>query len=301
MDWQTGIQNFLAHLRNDRNASANTVLAYRNDLNQFAEFLHKNAPQHAAWSDIRADDVSLYAESLASGPYTPSTIARKMAALKTLLNWMRQNGQVRDDLVDKLKSPKVEKRAPHILSEDEVRRLFEATARMAAPRSLRDRALLELIYSTGMRVTEAIGLRLSDLDLDMAVANTEGRGTRQRSAPLSQNAVDALRKYVDEARRDMLGTAQTDHVFLNPLGTKLTRQAVWQLTRQYARLSGIQGDITPHTLRHSRAAHMLNAGVDIRRVQEWLGHANLATTQMYQSRPESETAPAEAAPDVVNS
>ncbi len=301
MDWQTGIQNFLAHLRNDRKASANTVLAYRNDLNQFAEFLHKNAPQHAAWSDIRADDISLYAESLAAGPYTPSTIARKMAALKTLLNWMRQNGQVRDDLIDKLKSPKVEKRAPHILSEDEVRRLFEATARMAAPRSLRDRALLELIYSTGMRVTEAIGLRLSDLDLDMAVANTEGRGTRQRSAPLSQNAVDALRKYVDEARRDMLGTAQTDHVFLNPLGTKLTRQAVWQLTRQYARLSGIQGDITPHTLRHSRAAHMLNAGVDIRRVQEWLGHANLATTQMYQSRPESETAPAEAAPDVVNS
>jgi integrase/recombinase XerD len=177
----------------------------------------------------------------------------------------------------------VEKRAPRILEESEVASLFSATERMPHPRSLRDRALLEVIYATGMRVTEAIGLRLGDLDLEGSTASTEGRGTRQRTTPLNASAVQALRKWIESGRDDMLGTTQTDYVFLNPLGMRLTRQAVWQLTRQYAKLADIKGEITPHTLRHSRAVHMLRAGMDIRRVQEWLGHANLATTQMYQA------------------
>jgi integrase/recombinase XerD len=133
-----------------------------------------------------------------------------------------------------------------------------------------------------MRVTEAIGLRLGDLDLEAGTADAEGRGTRQRTAPLTPSAVQALHTWIGSGRSDMLGTLQTDYIFLNPLGTRLTRQAVWQLTRQYAKLAGINGEITPHTLRHSRAVHMLRSGMDIRRVQEWLGHANLATTQMYQ-------------------
>lgn len=282
MDWQTIIQDFLSHLQKDRHASANTVMAYRNDLTQFAEYLRKNFPANANWSDIQPESIAHYSETMAANGYTSSTVARKVAALKTLLNWLKQRGMVRDDLTIKLKSPRVEKRAPRILSEEEIARLFEATAKMAAPRSLRDRALLEVIYATGMRVTEAIGLRLRDIDLDTSSASTEGRGTRQRSAPLTESAVLAVRAYIENGRSDMLGTTETDYIFLNPLGTKLTRQAVWQLTRQHARNAGITGDITPHTLRHSRAAHMLKAGTDIRRVQEWLGHANLATTQMYQ-------------------
>lgn len=282
MDWQTIIQDFLGHLQKDRHASANTVMAYRNDLTQFAEYLRKNFPANASWADIQPESIAHYAETMAANGYTSSTVARKVAALKTLLNWLKQRGMVRDDLTIKLKSPRVEKRAPRILSEEEIARLFEATAKMAAPRSLRDRALLEVIYATGMRVTEAIGLRLRDIDLDTSSASTEGRGTRQRSAPLTESAVLAVRAYIENGRSDMLGTTETDYIFLNPLGTKLTRQAVWQLTRQHARNAGITGDITPHTLRHSRAAHMLKAGTDIRRVQEWLGHANLATTQMYQ-------------------
>lgn len=292
MDWQVSIQDFLNHLQKDRNASANTVMAYRNDLSQFADYLHKNFPAGATWSDIQPESITHFSESMGVNGYTASTVARKVAALKTLLNWLKQNGLIRDDLASKLKSPRVEKRVPRILSEEEVRKLFESTARMAAPRSLRDRALLEVIYSTGMRVTEAIGLRLQDIDLDNAMASTAGRGTRQRNSPLTVESVQALRNYIENARRDMLGSTHTDYVFLNPLGTKLTRQAVWQLTRHYARAIGV-GEITPHTLRHSRAAHMLRAGMDIRRVQEWLGHANLATTQMYQLKEAlAETVPA---------
>jgi integrase/recombinase XerD len=140
-----------------------------------------------------------------------------------------------------------------------------------------------------MRVSEAINLRLSDIDFEGSTVKCAGRGTRQRSAPLTPQAVVALRDYLDRARADMMGSANTDFVFLNPLGTKLTRQAVWQLTRQYAQLAGIEGELTPHTLRHSRAAHMLNSGEDIHRVQEWLGHANLATTQMYRQKTSKET------------
>jgi integrase/recombinase XerD len=233
--------------------------------------------------------VSAYVDKLAQHNYTASTSARKIAALKTLFHWLSQRGLINDDPTAQLRSPKVEKRAPRLLSEEEVARLFDATSKMPAPRSLRDRALLEVIYSTGMRVSEAISLRLSDLDLEAATVKCAGRGARQRSAPLTPQAMAALRAYLDNARADMMGSATTDFVFLNPLGTKLTRQAVWQLTRQYAQQAGLQGELTPHTLRHSRAAHMINNGEDIRRVQEWLGHANLATTQMYKPRAPKET------------
>jgi integrase/recombinase XerD len=287
MDWQSGIQSFLSYLVKDRNASANTVVAYRNDLMQFADYLTRNLPSSATWQNVQPESINHFSETLAANGYTASTVARKVAALKTLVNWLRGNGMVRDDLTVKLKSPRVQKRAPQILSETDVQRLFEATQKMPHPRSLRDRALLEFIYSTGMRVTEAIGLKLGDLDLGTGTASTKGRGARHRSAPLTPQAVQALQTYLDSGRADFMGSVGSDYVFLNPLGTKLTRQAVWQMTRQYARIANIQMEITPHTLRHSRAAHMLASGADVRRVQEWLGHANLATTQAYQQRDEA--------------
>lgn len=284
MEWRTTINEFLDYLQTERNASANTVMAYRNDLTQFAEYLTSHLPSDAVWTDVNPEVVSAYVAKLDEHKYTASTSARKIAALKTLFHWLNQRGLISDDPTAQVRSPKVEKRAPRLLSEDEVTRLFDAASKMPAPRSLRDRALLEVIYSTGMRVSEAINLRLSDVDLDAATVKCAGRGKRQRSAPLTPQATTALRDYLDNARVDMMGSATADYVFLNPLGTKLTRQAVWQLTRQYAQQASIQGELTPHTLRHSRAAHMIDSGEDIRRVQEWLGHANLATTQMYKPR-----------------
>jgi integrase/recombinase XerD len=284
MEWRVTISEFLQYLQTERNASANTVMAYRNDLTQFADYLTATLPDSAAWMDVNSEVVSAYVDKLSQQKYTASTSARKIAALKTLFHWLNQRGLTQDDPTTHLRSPKVAKRAPRLLSEEEVARLFDAASRTPPPRSLRDRALLEVIYSTGMRVSEAINLRLSDIDLDAAAVKCAGRGTRQRSAPLTPQATAALGSYLDNAHADMMGSANSDFVFLNPLGTKLTRQAVWQLTRQYAQAAGIEGELTPHTLRHSRAAHMINNGEDIRRVQEWLGHANLATTQMYRPR-----------------
>jgi integrase/recombinase XerD len=290
MEWRSTINDFLDYLQQVKQSSANTVMAYRNDLSQFADFLSTTLPAGSAWSDVKPEQIDAYVAKLTSGNYTPSTTARKIAAMKTLFHWLSQDrgdGQrlVTDDPTVHLRSPKVQKRAPRLLTEEEVGRLFDAASKTPPPRSLRDRALLEVIYSTGMRVSEAISLKLGDIDFESGTVRCAGRGTRQRVAPLTLNAINALRDYLDRARADMMGSATTDFVFLNPLGTKLTRQAVWQLTRQYAQQAGVEGELTPHTLRHSRAAHMLNSGEDIKRVQEWLGHANLATTQMYRPKP----------------
>jgi integrase/recombinase XerD len=250
----------------------------------------------SAWSAITQDTLADYVDALTQRGYTTSTIARKIAALKTLFHWLHQQGVIGEDPSLRLKSPRVEKRAPRVLSADEIGRLFEAAAAAAQPRSTRDRALLEVIYSTGMRVSEAINLRLADLSLETNEVRCVGRGNRQRMAPLLPRTVAALRDYLAQARTILAGNDATDYVFLNPQGAKLTRQAVWLMTRQYAKAAGIDGEVTPHTLRHSRAAHMLNSGEDVRRVQEWLGHANLATTQMYQQRGGDKTPAAEVSP-----
>jgi integrase/recombinase XerD len=284
MQWQTGIEDFLRFLESDRNASLNTILAYKNDLGQFAEYLQQSLPAEADWASVLQDHLSDYVDTLAGRGYTTSTIARKIAAIKTLFHWLNQRGAIHDDPSVRLKSPRVEKRAPRLLTPEEVNRLFEAASAGTQPRSSRDRALLEVIYSTGMRVSEAINLRLSDVDLDQSEVRCLGRGNRERRAPLLPRTVAALREYLSHARPELVGNAASDYVFLNPQGARLTRQAVWQVTRQYSKAADIEGDVTPHTLRHSRAAHMLDGGEDVRRVQEWLGHANLATTQMYQQR-----------------
>lgn len=281
-------------MKQERAASENTIAAYRNDLSQFTDFLGRTLPTESTWGQFQGETLNEYITEITSR-YTTSTVARKIAALKTLFHWLSQRGLIVDDYSHLMKSPKVEKKAPHILSEEEVARLMDATNAVPAPRSLRDRALLELIYSTGLRVSEAINLKLSDVDFDRAIARTAGKGTRQRSAPLTQRAMIALNEYLDHARGNLLsvpssmsnGTGREDvYIFLNPQGRNLTRQAVWLMTRQYARNSGIAGEVTPHTLRHSRAVHMLQSGEDVKRVQEWFGHANLATTQMYQAKKE---------------
>jgi len=291
MEWRSTVEEFLQHLKIERHSQANTISAYQNDLFQFADYLARNLPPEANWSQVQADTLNDYVESLA-GRYTTSTTARKIAALKTLFQWLNQRGFVLENGAGQLKSPKVEKRAPRILSEEEVARLMDATANVPAPRSLRDRALLELIYSTGLRVTEAIMLKLSEIDLEKGEVHCPGKGSRQRSAPLTTRAVAALREYMEHARSEMMSVPASAmvngredvYIFLNPQGRNLTRQAVWLMTRQYARGAHIEGEVTPHTLRHSRAAHMLKNGEDVKRVREWFGHANLATTQMYQAK-----------------
>ncbi len=297
MHWQSGIEQFLEHLRTDRDASPNTIWAYKNDLSQFAQYLiHQDTQAVSAWSAITQEMLADYVAVLTEHGYAKSTIARKVAALKTLFHWLHQQGRIGQDPSLKLKSPRVKKRPPRLLNTDEIERLFEATAMTPPPRSMRDRALLELIYSTGMRVSEAINLRLEDLSLETNEVRCVGRGNRQRMTPLLPRTIAVLRDYLAQARIELAGNSMTDYVFVNPQGARLTRQAVWLITRQYAKAAGIEGEVTPHTLRHSRAAHMLNSGEDVRRVQEWLGHANLATTQMYRSHRGSKAPPEQQSP-----
>ena len=280
MHWHATIQDFLTALQSEPTTSVNTVMAYRNDLNQLADHLNSTLAPETDWSRLTQNHLNEYVASMA-GKYAASTIARKIAAIKTLFHWLHKTGLTPDDPSMRLRPPRIEKKPPHIMSEDEVFRLFESTMRTPAPRRLRDRALLELIYSTGMRVSEVIALKLSDVDFEAATARCEGKGARQRAAPLTQRAMAALKDYLDNARTEMLGQNAGEYIFLDPVGTRLTRQAIWLTTRQYARSANLEGDVTPHILRHSRAVHMLRAGEDIHRVQEWFGHANLATTQMY--------------------
>lgn len=289
MQWQTTIDAFLKYLEAERSSSVNTVLAYRNDLGQFTEHLVGNVQPEGDWSAITQEHIVAYVSSLAERGYTKSTIARKIAALKTLFHWLLASAAIPADPTDHLKSPRVDKRTPRLLSAEEVNNLIDATSAVSQPRAARDRALIEVLYCTGMRVSEAISLRMGDVDLEQNEVHCMGRGNRQRKMPLLPRATEALRHYLTAARPELMGNVASDFVFLNPQGTKLTRQAVWLMTRQYARNAGIEGDVTPHTLRHSRAAHMLDRGEDVKRVQEWLGHANLATTQMYQPRPKAQT------------
>ena len=283
MHWHATIQDFLTALQSEPTTSVNTVMAYRNDLNQLADHLNSTLAPETDWSRLTQNHLNEYVASMA-GKYAASTIARKIAAIKTLFHWLHKTGLTPDDPSMRLRPPRIEKKPPHIMSEDEVFRLFESTMRTPAPRRLRDRALLELIYSTGMRVSEVIALKLSDVDFEAATARCEGKGARQRAAPLTQRAMAALKDYLDNARTEMLGQNAGEYIFLDPVGTRLTRQAIWLTTRQYARSANLEGDVTPHILRHSRAVHMLRAGEDIHRVQEWFGHANLATTQMYMQK-----------------
>ena len=279
MDWRAAVEDFLSELRTKGSAN-NTIIAYRNDLNQLASYLAVALPQDATWSSVTLAVMQDYVKQLAEQHFSASTIARKVAALKTFFHWLMQRGLIVEDPAPQLRAPKVEKHIPRLLSQEEVSRLLEAVSKNSARNAQRDRALLEVIYATGMRVSEAINLRLADVDLEANVVHC-ATGTRQRTIPLTAQAAAALRAYLDGVRRDMTPLSSDDYVFINPSGRRITRQSVWQITRHYAQIAGLSSELMPHTLRHSRAVHMLSAGEDVRRVQAWLGHANLTTTQMY--------------------
>lgn len=280
MNWRTVIEAYIEMLRSERKAAENTVLAYRNDLGQFVAYLERALPHDADWASVGHDDVAGFISEIRAG-YSSSTIARKIAALKALFAWLKSQGLTSLNPAVNMRAPKIERAPPRTLSQEETVRLLEAATNASPARMLRDRALLEFLYSTGMRVSEAIALRMSDLDLERGEARCAGRGARARAAPISPRALVALKAYLAGPRVELLGGGQTDILFLNSSGAGLTRQAVWLMTRQHALAAGLGGDVTPHTLRHSRAAHMLDEGVDPKRVQEWFGHANISTTQSY--------------------
>lgn len=270
------IQEFMAALASERKSSQNTLGAYRTDLRQLADYLHRHDIRR--WADVTPALVTDFVLHLRERRYATTSIARKVAAIKSFFQFLRRTGMVSSDPVGSLQTPKVEKDLPHALTHDEVARLFDAVG--AAGVALRDLAMLHTIYSTGMRVTELITLDVAHLDLARGHVRCVTRNRKERVLPLSLPAQKSLNAYLDDYRRTLLRNPNEQALFLNHHGQRLTRQGFWLIIKGYARAAGV-GEITPHTLRHSFALDMLGRGMELRSVQELLGHANISTTHVY--------------------
>lgn len=276
---QATVEAFLEHLVRWQQASAHTVAAYRNDLGQFLDRLA--AHDVSSWNDVLREHVVDFLRWLEERGYAVSTIARKVAAVRSFFHFLVEQGILQRNPSETVTPPQVPRRRPRPLSVEEVTRLLEAVRGGKVPKTLRDRALLELLYATGMRVSEVIGLRVHQLDLERMSLRLTGRGSEERLLPLTARAAQALRAYVEQGRPRLVRGEGVDALFVNHRGRPLTRQGLWLIVRERARAAGIEREVTPHTLRHSFAVHLLERGSPLQEVQERLGHANLATTQVY--------------------
>jgi integrase/recombinase XerD len=274
------VSSFLLHLAEKRGLSANTAAAYRTDLEQFIGFLRERGT--ADWQAVGHDDVLAFLLFLRERRYANSTVARRTAAVKSFYAYLTAQGFVPADPTERIDSPKVDRYLPKSLSPNQVDELLELPLRNPTPERLRDKAMIEMLYATGMRVSELVALNLRDVDMDEERVRCLGKASRERVLPLSGSAVTALEEYLDIARPQLSRSAaqKIDALFLNHRGKRLTRQGFWLILKGYAEELGIH-DLTPHTLRHSFAAHMLSNGADIRAVQALLGHASISTTQIY--------------------
>jgi integrase/recombinase XerD len=266
-------------LRSERGAAVNTLLAYGRDLARFAAwFTDQGLSNHC---ELKLPQLSRYVTWLREAGLAPPSVARHLVALKMFFRFLRLEGKVSQSAVDLLSSPALWERIPHVLSPDAVERLLRAP--QAEDRYfLRDRALLETLYATGARASEVAHLRLEDLHLEHGFCQCFGKGRKQRIVPLGRPAVEALRGYLEKLRPLLAARGPaTSWVFLSRGARPLPREMVWMLVRKYVRRAGIAGKVSPHTLRHSFATHLLEGGADLRAVQELLGHANIRTTQQY--------------------
>lgn len=282
---QEEVQRYLLSLGIEEDASENTVAAYRNDLTQLLTFLmHYQTPDGErvkTWDQVTPAVIQDYLFHLKARGYASSTVARKVAAVKSFFEFMRSHGIVEDDPASLLESPKVKKHVPHTISHEEIERLLAAPRAQETPQALRDSALLETLYATGMRVTELVNLNIDDLHLDVGRLVCGANDRRRRIAPLDATVRNALRVYMERGRPALVVRTYERALFLNHRGQRLTRQGLWLIIKRYVKEVGIREPVTPHTLRHSFAAHLLNTGAGLREVQKRLGHASLSTTQVY--------------------
>lgn len=278
------IDNFLDYLAVEKGFSKNTVDAYRNDLHQLAGFVEEEAAKRGTippWAAFDRQSMMSYLLDLKGRGYAATTIARKVAAIKSFFSFMVAEGTMKDNPTEGVGSAKVGKSLPKPISIAQVHRLLEQPAQLSTPEAKRDKAMLELLYATGMRVSELVSLDLADLDTEGGYVRCFGKGHKERLIPIYERAVLALKGYLTEARPRLVRSSGENAVFLNRRGERLTRQGLWQILKGYAKSAELGVEITPHTLRHSFATHMLSGGADLRSVQELLGHANISTTQVY--------------------
>lgn len=271
------IDAFILYLHNMKKTSENTEMSYRRDLYKVQVFMENRGIGDV--NNITKDDLNAYMESMEAQKFAAATISRNIASLKAFYHYLIKEGIVAEDVTEDLKAPKIEKKIPEILTTDEVIRLLNQP-KGDSPKEIRDKAMLELLYATGIRVSELISLKLSDVNLKMSYILCRD-SNKERIIPFGREAKNALVKYLDKAREEMLGNNDSDVLFSNCSGQAMSRQGFWKLIKYYAKKADIKSEITPHTLRHSFAAHLVENGADLRSVQEMLGHSDISTTQIY--------------------
>ena len=274
---EQAIEQFIAYLHNVKETSNNTELSYRRDLKKVIAFLRTRGLTD--WVSVTEDDLKAYIASMGEQNFAAATISRNIASIKALFHFMAQDGIIKKDISDGLKAPKIEKKMPEVLTMEEVIRLLDQSSG-DSHKEIRDKAMLELLYATGIRVTELITLKVSDVNLPMSFIICKD-AHKERVIPFGKAAKNALVRYLGEAREQMIEDKSSDVLFCNFSGAPMSRQGFWKLIKYYEKKDGITADITPHTLRHSFAAHLVENGADLRSVQEMLGHSDISTTQIY--------------------
>lgn len=283
---ETRVEEFLQYLANEKGYAQNTIAAYQNDLSQLIEYLQTRFPPGdepvELWPLVTKSAIAGFVLYLKEHNYAPSTLARKVAAVRSFFKYLRRRGLVSADPTEDVDGLKVVRNLPRTLTPAEVELLLAAPARRRTPEAKRDRAMLELLYATGMRVSELISLNIDDVNLMDESVRCVGRHRRERVFPLPGRAFQALEDYIQTARPLLLRDLTEKALFVNRRGERLTRQGFWLIVKSYAREARIERPITPHTFRHTFAAHTLQAGADIESVQKMLGHVSIATTQVYE-------------------
>ncbi|MDD5614381.1 MAG: site-specific tyrosine recombinase XerD [Candidatus Omnitrophica bacterium] len=276
MDKEYLLKDFLSYLGLERGLSENTVKAYNKDLSKFYGFIQS---RKVDLKSVRRDLISDYLWSEREKGKESSTVARNLVSIKSFFRFLTREGHVDEDPTEAMDSPKLWKKLPEVLSVNEVEKLLNS-AEGRSPQAIRDRAILELLYASGLRISELVNLKVFDVNLDVGFLKCKGKGGKERIVPVGSEAAKAIQRYLKEARAKYLKKS-SDFLFLNRSGEKISRQTCWKIIKKHAVLSGIKKYISPHTLRHSFATHLLEHGADLRSVQEMLGHANISTTQIY--------------------
>lgn len=271
------IQAFVCYLGAEKNASYNTQISYERDLKKLTEYLKRQGIENIR--EVSETSLNSYVLFLEKEGKAASTISRSIASLKGLFEYCQKHGTIEKDPAERLKPPKVEKKFPQILTISEMQKLMDRPD-LSTEKGKRDRAMLELLYATGIRVSELISLKLSDVNLSMEYVICHEKA-KDRIIPFGKEAKEALGAYLDGARTLMIGGKDSEYLFVNCSGNVMSRQGFWKLIKHYAEKAGIEKEITPHTFRHSFAAHLLQNGADVQSVQKMMGHADVSTTQMY--------------------
>ncbi|MFC1916147.1 site-specific tyrosine recombinase XerD [Chloroflexota bacterium] len=279
------IKSFLNYLTVEKGFSENTIDAYQNDLQQLADFAEEEATRQGlmpSWANFSRQGMLSYMLNLKERNYAATTMARKVAATRSFFAFLVAEGIIKTNPTDNMSSPSVGKSLPKPISISQVRSLLDQPAKLDNPEAKRDKAMLELLYASGMRISELVSLNLGDVNTtEEGYVRCFGKGHKERLVPIYEQAARSVKEYTEETRPKLVHNRDEVALFLNPRGERLTRQGFWQKLKEYAKSAGLGTQISPHTLRHSFATHMLSGGADLRAVQELLGHANISTTQVY--------------------